>query len=142
MILCLSIFLKTETYLLAGSILVTLHLVDTDIRTVDDVLPSLAAALQDGHLSINGIDGRHLSVPPQHLKILQRRTERSFVPWIVVGCTGFGLFSIGSMVIAAIIVKRHLQERDFTNNSVSRTKNSKVVQFMKHQVLDMQLFVS
>ena len=102
----------------------TLHLVDTDIRTVDDVLPSLAAALQDGYLSLNGIDGRHLSVPRQSLMLLQRRTEHSFVPWIVIGCTGFGLFSIGSFVIAAIIVKRNLREHDFIDNSVSLKKKS------------------
>lgn len=103
----------------AGSILVTLHLVDTDIRTVDDVLPSLAAVLQDGRLSVNGVDGRHLSVPPQKLKLLLHRSESSFVPWIIIGCSGFGLFSVGSLIIAAIIVKRQMRDLDFTNNSVS-----------------------
>lgn len=89
------------------------------MRTVNDVLPTLAAVLQDGRLSVNGVDGRQLSVPPQRLTLLQRRNDSSFVAWIIIGCTGFGLFSIGSLVIAAIVVKRHLRDMtDFTNNSV------------------------
>lgn len=87
---------------------------------MNDVLPTLASVLQDGRLNVNGVDGRHLSVPPQRLTLLQRRNDSSFVAWIVIGCTGFGLFSIGALVIAAIVVKRHLRDMtDFTNNSVS-----------------------
>ncbi|XP_026273044.2 uncharacterized protein LOC113202826 [Frankliniella occidentalis] len=122
-----------------GSILVTLHLVDTDIRTVDDVLPSLAAVLQDGHLSVSGIDGRHLSVPPQSLKLLQRRSENSFVPWIVIGCSGFGLFSIGALVIAVIIVKRQMRDMDFTDHSGSpevTNKTPSYARFHLEQTLD------
>jgi hypothetical protein len=61
---------KTSS-IVAGSIIVTVRLVDTDVMTAKEVIPVIARALQDGDLNLHGLDNRKLNVPPQAVTIIE-----------------------------------------------------------------------
>ena len=101
----------------------TLHLVDTDVRTVDEVVPALAAALQSGQLDVHDIDGKQLSVPAQSLQMLQWRSHTehaNLLPWIVSSCSVFSVACFTAFLVAAIVVRRKNYERQLSEEHVSQ----------------------
>ncbi|CAG2058910.1 unnamed protein product, partial [Timema podura] len=66
-----SMMLEVEVF--PGSIVVKLRLVDTDEKTVKEVLPQIAMLLQKGDLEVKGLDQKKLNVPPQPLSVVELR---------------------------------------------------------------------
>lgn len=57
--------------LFLGSIIVTVMLVDTDVKTAKEVIPAIAHALLNGDLNLHDLDNQKLNVPPQTVTIIE-----------------------------------------------------------------------
>ncbi|XP_075225722.1 uncharacterized protein LOC142326874 [Lycorma delicatula] len=95
---------------LPGSIMVTMQLINTNPVTVNDVLPKLVRALNNGELSLVGINGEKLNVPQQLLQITEKQTggENNSYIGLIILCSILLLLSIifVSIFVTSLIVKR------------------------------------
>ena len=55
-----------------GSIIVTVKLVDTDVKTAKEIIPVLAQAIQDGKLDIHGLENQKLKAMASLLDVLSK----------------------------------------------------------------------
>ncbi|KAJ9573567.1 hypothetical protein L9F63_009052, partial [Diploptera punctata] len=91
-----------------GSIIVTVKLVDTDVKTAKEVIPVLAQAIQNGEIDIHSLQNKKLNVPKQTVTIVEpyRAEKSNAVVYAVVGCVIFSIISIVSLVVGAVIIKK------------------------------------
>jgi hypothetical protein len=57
--------------LFLGSIIVTVRLVDTDVKTAKEVIPAIARVIQNGDLNLHDLGNRKLNVPAQTVTIIE-----------------------------------------------------------------------
>nr|CAD7433749.1 unnamed protein product [Timema monikensis] len=109
----LSMMLEVEV--LPGSIVVKLRLVDTDEKTVKEVLPQIAMLLQKGDLEVKGLDQKKLNVPPQPLSVVELRgaEKNSAIMFAIAGCTVVSLLTIFFLAVAAVVIKKKKELKKF-----------------------------
>ncbi|XP_063237705.1 uncharacterized protein LOC134539532 [Bacillus rossius redtenbacheri] len=100
--------MMVEISVYPGSIVVHMRLADTDVRTVQDVIPQIARLLHRGDLVVEGLDRRRLDVPPQPLNLLQPGgPERSMaVVYAVGGYAAFSVACLAAFAATAAFLKR------------------------------------
>nr|CAD7258242.1 unnamed protein product [Timema shepardi] len=104
-----------EVEVLPGSIVVKLRLVDTDEKTVKEVLPHIAMLLQKGDLEVKGLDQKKLNVPPQPLSVVELRgaEKSSATMFAIAGCTVVSLLTIFCLAVAAVVIKKKKELKQF-----------------------------
>ncbi|XP_039283831.1 uncharacterized protein LOC111043268 isoform X2 [Nilaparvata lugens] len=118
-----------------GTVMVSMQLVNSTSVSVSDILPTLVRALNFGDLTLSGINGQPLNIPPQLLQISEKLigVDNDSSEALLVVLIGF-LICIAvftSFTIAAIILKR--KNDKLTDDETEETAND--LNFPKYREL-------
>ncbi|XP_023723547.1 uncharacterized protein LOC111873237 isoform X4 [Cryptotermes secundus] len=108
-----------------GSIIVTVRLVDTDVKTAKEVIPAIARVIQNGDLNLHDLGNRKLNVPAQTVTIIEpyKPEKSNAVVYAVVGSVIVSTLGIISLVTGAVIIKRKKETEKMRMQQIPAVKD-------------------